>query len=191
MTRVLLPVLVALAASAQAPANPPAADPRPAGAAAATARPFSKLFQPAPEETFRTLVAETSAPPVVRVGLPNPAKHPEAFARLSRTLGVEWIDGYPYAKEPLAVPAETLAALNELFTSGRAFSPGALGDSCSTFHPEIRIEWTSGTRTAAAAIGLGCQEILARTDAETFRRYIPPAAYGPLDRLLAPLLPTD
>ncbi len=180
--------LTACVAQAQ---SPEPADSRPAGAAAAAARPFQALFRPPAEDTFRSVVAAASAPPIARAGLPDPEKHPEAFARRAKERGVEWIDGYPYEKETISLPESTVAALKELFSSGKAFSPGDLGEGCSTFHPEIRLEWTSGDTNAAAAIGLGCQEILAGVGSETFRRYIPPASYGPLDRLLAPLLPED
>lgn len=168
-----------------------AADPRPAGAAAAAARPFQTFFRPSVEDSFRAVVTSATAPPIARAGLPDPKKHPEAFARRAKERGVEWIDGYPYEKETISLPEATISALKELFTSGKTFSPGDLGDGCSTFHPEIRLEWKSGDTHATAAIGLGCQEILVGVGSESFRRYIPPASYGPLDRLLAPLLPED
>jgi hypothetical protein len=134
-------------------------------------------------DSFRKAV---SAIPELQVfeGLPDPKAESDLFAKESARSDVMRIGDSRFYSKPLPLSQAEIAELRSAFDSGNPFSPAGGGDPCGRFHPDYLLVWKSGESTFSAQIGLGCQEIEAAGPAIRIHRYIPPATYALLNRVL-------
>jgi hypothetical protein len=162
-----------------------AADPdaRQGESAAAAARPLAGLLGGSATDSFRKAVA---AIPELQVfeGLPDPKTEPALFAKESARSDVMRVGDFYFYKQPLPLSKAEIAELRAVFSPGNPFSPGGGDDPCGRFHPDYVLVWKSKDATFSAQIGLGCEEIEAAGPSIRLHRYIPPAIYARLDRVL-------
>lgn len=151
-----------------------AVDPRPGEAAASSARPLFQLFSASPADQFKEAIRAFA----------RPAVHERLPAGSEATVPSFPQAGYLFRSEPAALAPDAATALQTMFQEGAVFSPG--GDvGCAKFAPQFVLIWKSDTTDWHALVGLDCQEVrVVGPGGIVFQSYIPPQAYGPLDRLL-------
>ncbi len=150
------------------------ADPRPGEAAASSARPLFQLFSASPADQFKEAIR----------GFAQPAVHEHLPAASEATVPSFPLAGYLFRSAPAALAPDAATALQRMFQEGAVFSPG--GDiGCAKFAPQFVLIWKSDKTDWYALVGLDCQEIrVVGPGGIVFQSYIPPQAYGQLDRLL-------
>lgn len=167
-------LLVPLMLKAQA-----VADPRPAGDAAARARPLANIFQKPPVELFRAAVSKSQTITVYE-GIPDPTSERVLHAAENKRKDLLRSEGSAFYPKPINVSPADREKIKSLFQSGSVFSVGE-NAPCGSFHPDYLVVFTSEGQEWRAEIGLGCQEVRASGPGVCINRYIPPSAYGQLN----------